>query len=125
MNRHRAWIARVQGEIAKLLAGRTALIEVVTAGGAGTLVEQQDGQGALLRRVQSDVFSSWIGIDDHSLYYYERIWHKDRRWQTVRTPELTARIAALVGRVARLQAECKSAGRSWEGMVKAAVLGTD
>jgi hypothetical protein len=69
--------------------------------------------------------STWIGLDERSVYYYEHVWHRQRRWQTTRTPELIARIEALIGRVARLQAECKAAGRSWESMVKAAVTGVD
>jgi hypothetical protein len=121
MDRHQAWIERIQAEIRELLTERTALIEAVTEGCEGRPVAQEAGQGALLRREHSKVFATWLQVGDDVITYHERAWQKERRWQCPRTPEAIRQIEALVGKVARLQAECKSAGRAWYGMVKEAV----
>jgi hypothetical protein len=121
MDRHQAWIERIQAEIRELIAERTALIEELTDGREGLRVKQQAGQGALLRREVSGMQSNWLQVSDHAIEYHERAWHTERRWLCPRTPELILRIEALVGKVARLQAECKSLGRPWYDMAREAL----
>jgi hypothetical protein len=121
MDRHHAWIERIQAEIRELLDQRTALIEAVTEGREGRPVKPQEGQGALLRREHSRFFVTWLQLDHRVIAYHERAWHTERRWQCERTPELIGRIEALVGKVARLQAECKALGRPWRDLCREAL----
>jgi hypothetical protein len=125
LDRHHAWIVRIQAEIHELPNARTKLVEAMAEGREGRLVAQQAGRGALLRREHSPVFVTWLQLDHRVIAYHERAWQKERRWQCPRTPEAIRRIDALVGKAARLQAECKAAGRHWYDTVKEAVSGPD
>ena len=116
---------RIRSEIVELIAERTALLEQIASDREGVRVQPAEGQGALLKRTRSSKHSNWLQIDDRNVYCIEDTWGRWFRWQTPRTPELVLRIDVLAGRIARLQAECKAAGRTWESMVKAAVTGED